>query len=101
MTDIIKEQQIKQAEYDKLKNETQKAEEQMKKAWSVQTIMGTLNEEQTMLLSYFIHTSLQKGRILGKMEMDGKTAKEIADALQVSEDQVKVILEEDPFEVVK
>ena len=84
-----------------IKNETQKAEEQMKKAWSVQTIMGTLNEEQTMLLSYFIHTSLQKGRILGKMEMDGKTAKEIADALQVSEDQVKVILEEDPFEVVK
>ncbi len=86
---------------DDIKNETQKAEEQMKKAWSVQTIMGTLNEEQTMLLSYFIHTSLQKGRILGKMEMDGKTAKEIADALQVSEDQVKIILEEDPFEVVK
>lgn len=84
-----------------MKNETQKAEEQMKKAWSVQTIMGTLNEEQTMLLSYFIHTSLQKGRIFGKMEMDGKTAKQIADALQVSEDQVKVILEEDPFEVVK
>lgn len=86
---------------DDIKNETQKAEEKMKKAWSVQTIMGTLNEEQTMLLSYFIHTSLQKGRILGKMEMDGKTAKEIADALQVSEDQVKIILEEDPFEVVK
>ena len=98
---IIEDQQGKQAEYDKLKNETQKAEEQMKKAWSVQTIMGTLNEEQTMLLSYFIHTSLQKGRILGKMEMDGKTAKEIANALQVSEDQVKIILEEDPFEVVK
>jgi DNA-directed RNA polymerase specialized sigma subunit len=86
---------------DDIKNETKKAEEQMRKAWSVQTIMGTLNEEQTMLMSYFIHTSLQKGRILGKMEMDGKTAKEIADALQVSEDQVKVILEEDPFEVVK
>jgi len=86
---------------DDIKNETKKAEEQLKKAWSVQTIMGTLNEEQTMLMSYFIHTSLQKGRILGKMEMDGKTAKEIADALQVSEDQVKVILEEDPFEVVK
>ena len=86
---------------DDIKNETKKAEEQLKKAWSVQTIMGTLNEEQTMLMSYFIHTSLQKGRILGKMEMDGKTAKDIADALQVSEDQVKVILEEDPFEVVK
>jgi DNA-directed RNA polymerase specialized sigma24 family protein len=86
---------------DDIKNETLKAEEQMKKAWSVQTIMGTLNEEQTMLLSYFIHTSLQKGRILGKMEMDGRTTKEIADALQVPEDQVKVILEEDPFEVVK
>lgn len=84
-----------------LKNETQKAEEKIKKAWSVQTIMGTLNEEQTMLLSYFIHTSLQKGRILGKMEMDGRTTKEIANALNVPEDQVKIILEEDPFEVVK
>ena len=83
------------------KNETQKAEEKMKKAWSVQTILGTLNEEQTMCLSYFIHTSLQKGRILGRMEMDGKSTKDIADALQVPEDQVKVILEEDPFEVVK
>ena len=63
--------------------------------------MGTLNEEQTMLMSYFIHTSLQKGRILGKMEMDGRTTKEIANALNVPEDQVKIILEEDPFEVVK
>ena len=83
-----------------LKNETQKAEEQMRKEWSIQDIMGTLDKEQQMLLSYFIHISIQKGRLIGRMEMDGKTAKEIADALQVPEDQIKLIMEEDPFEVV-
>ena len=99
---IIEDQQGKQAEYDKekLKNETQKAEEQMKKEWSIQDIMGTLDKEQTMLLSYFIHISVQKGRVIGRMEMDGKTAKEIGDILNVPEEQVKMVLDEDPFEVI-
>ena len=85
---------------DDLKNGTQKAEEQMRKEWSIQDIMGTLDKEQQMLLSYFIHISIQKGRLIGRMEMDGKTAKEIGDILNVPEDQVKMVLDEDPFEVV-
>ena len=85
---------------DDLKNETQKAEEQMKKEWSIQDIMGTLDKEQTMLLSYFIHISIQKGRVIGRMEMDGKTPKQIGDILNVPEDQVKMVLDEDPFEVI-
>ena len=85
---------------DEIKNETQKAEEQMKKEWSIQDIMGTLDKEQTMLLSYFIHISIQKGRVIGRMEMDGKTPKQIGDILNVPEDQVKMVLDEDPFEVI-
>ena len=85
---------------DDIKNETQKAEEQMKKEWSIQDIMGTLDKEQTMLLSYFIHISVQKGRVIGRMEMDGKTPKEIGDILNVPEEQVKMVLDEDPFEVI-
>ena len=87
-------------ENNNLKNETQKAEEKMKKEWSIQELMGTLDREQTMLLSYFIHISIQKGRIIGKMEMDGKTNAEIAKAINVPEEQVKMVLDEDPFEVV-
>ena len=83
-----------------IENETKKAEEQMKKEWSIQDIMGTLDKEQTMLLSYFIHISVQKGRVLGKMEMDGKTPKEIGDVLNIPEEQVKMVLDEDPFEVI-
>ena len=82
------------------KNETQKAEEQMKKEWSIQDIIGTLDKEQTMLLSYFIHISVQKGRMIGRMEMDGKTPKEIGDILNVPEEQVKMVLDEDPFDVI-
>lgn len=85
---------------DEIKNETQKAEEKMRKEWSIQDIMGTLDKEQQMLLGYFIHISVQKGRVLGKMEMDGKTPKEIGEALNIPEEQVKMVLDEDPFEVI-
>ena len=85
---------------DNPKNETQKVEEQAKKEWSIQDIMGTLDKEQTMLLSYFIHISVQKGRVIGRMEMDGKTPKEIGNILNVPEEQVKMVLDEDPFEVI-
>ena len=56
---------------DELKNETQKAEEKMKKEWNIQEVLGGMDQNEQMVLSYFIHTSLQKGRIIGKMEMDG------------------------------
>ena len=97
---IIEDQQGKQAEYDKLKNETQKAEEKMRKEWSVQEIMGTLSKEQQMLLSYFMHISIQKGRVIGRMEMDGKTAEEIANAVKAPLDAVQKALDEDPFDVI-
>jgi hypothetical protein len=83
-----------------IKNETQKAEEKMRKEWSIQDIMGTLDKEQQMLLSYFIHISIQKGRVIGKMEMDGKSIADIAKAINVPEEHVKMVLEEDPFEVI-
>lgn len=83
-----------------IKNETKKAEEQMRKEWSVQEIMGTLSKEQQMLLSYFMHISIQKGRVMGRMEMDGKTAEEIAKAVNAPVDAIQKALEEDPFEVI-
>lgn len=85
---------------DELNNETQKAEEKMRKEWSIQEIMGTLSKEQQMLLSYFMHISIQKGRVIGRMEMDGKTAEEIANAVKAPLDAVQKALEEDPFEVI-
>ena len=83
-----------------IKNETQKAEEKMRKEWSIQDIMGTMDNEQQMLLSYFIHISIQKGRVIGKMEMDGKSIADIAKAINVPEEHVKMVLEEDPFDVI-
>ncbi|MBR2248781.1 MAG: hypothetical protein IJ880_17505 [Bacilli bacterium] len=83
-----------------MENESKKAEEQQRKEWSIQDIMGTLDKEQTMLLSYFIHISVQKGRVIGRMENEGKSIKEIADILHVDEAQVKMVLNEDPFEVI-
>lgn len=83
-----------------MENETKKAEEKMRKEWSIQDIMGTLDKEQQMLLSYFIHISIQKGRIIGKMEMDGKGVADIAKAINVPEEHVQMVLDEDPFEVV-
>ena len=85
---------------DEIKNETQKAEEKMRKEWSIQDIMGTLDKEQQMLLSYFIHISIQKGRVIGKMEMDGKSIADIAKAINVPEEHIKMVLDEDPFDVI-
>ena len=87
-------------ENSELKNETQKAEEKMRKEWSIQEIMGTLSKEQQMLLSYFMHISIQKGRVMGRMEMDGRSAEEIANAVKAPLDAVQKALEEDPFDVI-
>ena len=87
-------------ENSELKNETQKAEEKMRKEWSIQEIMGTLSKEQQMLLSYFMHISIQKGRVMGRMEMDGRSAEEIASAVKAPLDAVQKALDEDPFEVI-
>lgn len=70
------------------------------KQWSVQEIMGTLNEQQQMLLSYMMHIAMQKGRVMGRMEMDGKTAADIGEVLHVEADVIQKALDEDPFDVI-
>ena len=82
------------------KNETQKAEEQQIKQFSIAEIWGTLDTNQLYLVSWVAHTSMQKGRIMGKLEMEGKTAKEIADILNTEEQLIQKALDEDPYEVI-
>lgn len=67
---------------------------------SVQEIMGTLDEQQQMLLSYMMHIAMQKGRVMGRMEMDGKTAADIGEVLHVEADVIQKALDEDPFDVI-
>ena len=82
------------------KNVTQKAEQDQRKEWSIQEIIGGMNENERMVLSYFIHTSLQKGRLIGWKEKEGVSAKEIADILDVPEDIVQKALDEDPYDIL-
>lgn len=70
------------------------------KRWSIQEIMGTLNEQQQMLLGYMMHIAMQKGRVMGRMEMDGKTAADIGEVLHVEADVIQKALDEDPFDVI-
>lgn len=70
------------------------------KKWSIQEIMGTLNEQQQMLLGYMMHIAMQKGRVMGRMEMDGKTAADIGEVLHVEADVIQKALDEDPFDVI-
>lgn len=82
------------------KNVTQEAEEQQIKQFSIAEIWGTLDTNQLYLVSWVAHTSMQKGRIMGKLEMEGKTAKEIADILNTEEQLIQKALDEDPYEVI-
>jgi len=70
------------------------------KQWSIQELMGTLNKDQTLMLSYMMHICTQKGRIIGRMEKDGKNAKDMNDVLHVGEENIQAILDEDPYEVI-
>lgn len=87
-------------ENSELKNETKKAEEKMRKEWGIQDLLGSLDKTQQMVLSYLMHITLQKGRVMGRMEMDGKTAEEIAAVLKVPEEEIQKMINEDPFEVI-
>ena len=49
-------------------NETQKAEKDQRKDWNIQEVLGGMDQNEQMVLSYFIHTSLQKGRLIGWKE---------------------------------
>lgn len=62
--------------------------------------MTSLNESQQVLLGHFMHISLHKGRIMGKMEAEGKTAKEIAEVLHVEEKLIEKALSEDSFNII-
>ena len=82
------------------KNETLKAAEQASRDATIQDIWDTLNKNQLWLLSWVSHTSLQKGRIMGHMEMDGKTAREIGRKLQVDPKLIQKALDEDPWTIL-
>jgi DNA-directed RNA polymerase specialized sigma subunit len=82
------------------KNETQKAEQDQRKERNIQEILGGMDQNEQMVLSYFIHTSLQKGRLIGWKEKEGVSAKEIADILSVPEDVVQKALDEDPYDIL-
>lgn len=68
--------------------------------FDVTKAFNDLDASGMMLVQWVAHTSLQKGRVLGRMEMDGKTAKEIAEKLHTEEELVQKVLDEDPFEVI-
>ena len=82
------------------KNATDKAEKDQRKDWNIQEVLGGMDQNEQMVLSYFIHTSLQKGRLIGWKEKEGVKAEEIADSLKVPVDVVQKALDEDPYEIL-
>lgn len=83
-----------------MSNETKEAEQNQRKEWNIQEILGGMDQNEQMVLSYFIHTSLQKGRLIGWKEKEGVSAKEIADILGVPKDIVQKALDEDPYDIL-
>ena len=63
-------------------------------------VFKSLNPNQKWLLGWMSRTSLQKGRVLGQMEKEGKTAAEIAKRLHVTEEMVQKALNERPEDVL-
>ena len=81
-------------------NVTKKEHDKTVKNFTIAEIWGTLDNNQLYLVSYVSHTSLQKGRVMGKMEMDGKTAEEIGKKLGVEPELVQKALDEDPYDIL-
>lgn len=52
------------------------------------------------IMAQGFHVAIQKGRIAGRMEAEGKTAAEIAKVLDIPEASVQRILDEDPMAVI-
>lgn len=63
-------------------------------------VFESLNANQRWLISWISHTSLQKGRVMGQMEMDGKSAEDIAKRLHVPVKMVQTALNEKPEDVL-
>lgn len=63
-------------------------------------VFRSLTPNQKWLVGWMSRTSLQKGRVLGQMEKEGKTAAEIAKRLHVTEKMVQDALNERPEDVL-
>ena len=81
---------------DNLKKQIENAAKQLTAA----DVFKSLDANQRWLVGWMTHTSLQKGRVLGQMEKEGKTAEDIAKRLGVPVEQIKIALNEKPEDVL-
>lgn len=81
---------------DNLKNQIENAAKQL----TAVEVFRSLTPNQKWLVGWMSRTSLQKGRVLGQMEKEGKTAAEIAKKLHVTEKMVQDALNEKPENVL-
>ena len=79
-----------------LKNQIENAAKQL----TAVEVFRSLTPNQKWLVGWMSRTSLQKGRVLGQMEKEGKTAAEIAKRLHVTEKMVQDALNEKPENVL-
>lgn len=87
---------MEQKNDDNLKKQIENAAKQLTAA----DVFKSLNPNQKWLVGWMSRTSLQKGRVLGQMEKEGKTAAEIAKRLHVTEKMVQDALNERPEDVL-
>lgn len=87
---------MEQKNDDNLKKQIENAAKQLTAA----DVFKSLDANQRWLVGWMTHTSLQKGRVLGQMEMEGKTAEDIAKRLGVPVEQIKIALNERPEDVL-
>ena len=87
---------MEQKNNDNLKAQIENAAKQL----TAVDVFKSLNPNQKWLVGWMSRTSLQKGRVLGQMEKEGKTAAEIAKRLHVTEKMVQDALNERPEDVL-
>lgn len=87
---------MEQKNDDNLKKQIENAAKQLTAA----DVFKSLDANQRWLVGWMTHTSLQKGRVLGQMEKEGKTAEDIAKRLGVPVEQIKIALNEKPEDVL-
>lgn len=87
---------MEQKNDDNLKKQIENAAKQL----TAIDVFKSLTPNQKWLVGWMSRTSLQKGRVLGQMEKEGKTAAEIAKKLHVTEKMVQDALNERPEDVL-
>jgi len=87
---------MEQKNDDNLKKQIDNAAKQLTAA----DVFKSLDANQRWLVGWMTHTSLQKGRVLGHMEKEGKSAEDIAKRLGVPVEQIKIALNEKPEDVL-